>query len=116
MHPLKSIELLPRGRAATLYVARSAQPSSTIFGVGPLSPFAEALRQLRFIRGLRQQDVAERVGCERSYLSALENDVKGAPDAKFVDALALTLGLSDEERDALQVARCEASRRCFLTS
>jgi len=41
-----------------------------------VSPFAEALRDLRFSRGVRQQELADMVGCERSYVSALENDVK----------------------------------------
>ena len=41
-----------------------------------MSPFAISLRKIRFARGLRQQEFADLVGCERSYVSALENDIK----------------------------------------
>ena len=76
-----------------------------------MSPFADALRQLRFARGLRQQELADRAGCERSYVSALENDVKQAPVAAFVDKVCEVLQLSEAESTALHQARRRSRRR-----
>ena len=76
-----------------------------------MSPFAEALRQVRFVRGLRQQELAERVGCERSYVSALENDAKQAPSLEFVSSICEVLRLDGEEAAALHGARSKSRRR-----
>lgn len=77
-----------------------------------MSPFATELRNLRFSKGLRQQDVADAVGCERAYVSSLETDLKQAPPAAFVEALCQRLDLPDGERDTLITARL-ASRRTY---
>jgi len=76
-----------------------------------MSPFADALRQLRFARGMRQQELADRVGCERSYVSAIENDVKQAPVAAFVDMVCEVLQLDETESTALHQARRRSRRR-----
>lgn len=77
-----------------------------------MSPFAAALRAIRFERGLNQQDVANLVGCDRSYLSALENDQRAAPTEPFLEGLISGLNLGDEEADALRRAR-QCSRRSY---
>lgn len=77
-----------------------------------MSPFAEALRTLRFQLGLRQQEVSDLAGCDRSYLSALENDLKSAPTAAFLDALIGALQLPEAEANDLRRAR-ERSRRSY---
>ena len=77
---------------------------------GVMSPFADTLRSLRFRRGLRQQDLAELLDCDRSYLSALENDLKHPPSAAFVHELSSALSLSDEEAAALEGARARSRR------
>lgn len=79
-----------------------------------MSPFADALRQLRFARGMRQQELADRVGCERSYISAVENDVKQAPAAAFVDKVCAVLQLDEAESAVLHQARQRSSRRYSL--
>lgn len=76
-----------------------------------MSPFAISLRKIRFARGLRQQEFADRVGCERSYVSALENDVKQAPPPEFVDSVQKALDLSDCEALELREARAKSRRR-----
>lgn len=75
-----------------------------------MSPFADALRNLRFKLGLRQQELADLVGCDRSYLSALENDLKHAPSAAFVQGLSTALKLPDVDAAALESARARSKR------
>ena len=75
-----------------------------------MSPFADALRTLRFRRGLRQQELADLVGCDRSYLSALENDLKHAASDALVGELSSAVELPDDEASALTAAR-KRSRR-----
>lgn len=79
-----------------------------------MSPFAEALRQLRFARGMRQQELADLVGCERSYVSAVENDIKQAPGTAFVDKVCALLQLDETESAALHLARRRSRRRYSL--
>lgn len=76
-----------------------------------MSPFADALRRARFKKGIRQQDLADLMGCERSYVSALENDLKLAPPGDFVERLSARLELTVEEADELQQARIRSRRR-----
>ena len=77
-----------------------------------MSPFADALRQLRLRRGLRQQALADLVGCERSYISALENDLKKEPPPAFVDGIGQVLDLPSEEAAELRQALAK-SRRAY---
>lgn len=81
-----------------------------------MSPFAEALRQLRFARGVRQYELADRVGCERSYISGLEIDTKQAPGMAFVDKVCKVLELDDAESAALHLARRKSQRRYSIPS
>lgn len=78
-----------------------------------MSPFADALRTLRFKLGLRQQELADMVGFDRSYLSALENDLKYAPSAGFVQCLSSALKLQEADIVTLQNAR-ERSQRAYV--
>lgn len=77
-----------------------------------MSPFAHFLKVLRQTRGLRQRDLAEMLGYEQSYLSALESGAKGPPRKDFLGRLARKLELTDLETSQLQVA-VEHSRRCI---
>ncbi|MEM7755799.1 MAG: S24 family peptidase [Planctomycetota bacterium] len=56
-----------------------------------------AIREHRRERGLSLAAVAERVGCARSYLSAIETGRRGAPSPGLVDRLEEALGLSAGE-------------------
>lgn len=80
----------------------------------PMSPFAVALRAVRFERGLNQQDVADLAGCDRSYLSALENDQRAPPTEAFLDGLISGLSLTEEEAEVLRRARLYSRRTYTL--
>ncbi len=59
-----------------------------------MTPLALTLKTLRFRKGLRQQVVAERAGCDRGHLSGLENDLKPTPSPEFLERLILAMDLS----------------------
>lgn len=75
-----------------------------------MSPFSHFLHDFRMRHGIRQVDLAERVGYEQSYVSALESGLKGPPTQEFIERLISALNLSIEEAQALQAA-AEASQR-----
>lgn len=81
-----------------------------------MTPFALALKTLRFRKGLRQQVVAARAGCDRGHLSALENDIKPAPTSEFLERLILAMDLSEEEADELRTARTKSRRSYTVPS
>ncbi len=55
--------------------------------------FSEQLKRLRRQRGLSQEELAERAGINRSYLSLLENG-RSSPTMEVVEKLAQGLGVS----------------------
>lgn len=59
---------------------------------------------------VRQAELAERMGYEQSYISALEQGVKGPPTQAFLDAVAKAFLLSEDEIHELHAA-AEASQR-----
>ncbi|AMK76919.1 MULTISPECIES: helix-turn-helix domain-containing protein [Methylomonas] len=77
-----------------------------------MSPFSQSLISLRSRYGIRQGELAEMVGYEQSYISALEVGLKGPPTTELVDRICDELSLSDEERQKLHDAR-DASQRKF---
>jgi transcriptional regulator with XRE-family HTH domain len=77
-----------------------------------MSPFAIQLRDYRVERGLRQAELAELVGYEQSYVSALELGVKGPPTEEFIGKLINVLNLSEKEQKVLEES-IEASQRKF---
>jgi transcriptional regulator with XRE-family HTH domain len=66
-----------------------------------MSPFAIQLKTYRIARSLRQSELAELVGYEQSYVSALELGIKGPPTGEFVSKLVNVLNLSEEEQATL---------------
>lgn len=75
-----------------------------------MSPFSILLRQLRLSRGLKQKEMADRLGYEPSYVSAIERSEKGPPRHEFLRRLIRGLGLSESEQADLMAA-LKASRR-----
>lgn len=65
----------------------------TVGGEGLPPDFAGALRAARVAAGVSLEVLAGRVGCAKSYLSAMENGVKGPPSAEVVERLEAGLGL-----------------------
>lgn len=75
-----------------------------------MSPFAVLLKRFRQARGLKQKDLAQRLGYEPSYLSALERSEKGPPRDDFIRRLIRGLALDETEQMELAQA-LKASRR-----
>lgn len=69
-----------------------------------MSPFSERLRALRLRYGVRQMDLAEAIGFEQSYISAIELGIKGPPSIEFVERVSAHLRLSDDEDSSLREA------------
>lgn len=75
-----------------------------------MSPFSHLLHEIRLRHGLRQADLAERIGYEQSYISALEVGLKGPPPNDFVERFSTGLALTQEEKATLYQA-VDASQR-----
>jgi class 3 adenylate cyclase/tetratricopeptide (TPR) repeat protein len=69
-----------------------------------LPPFGELLRQYRLAAGLSQEELAEVAGISARAISDLERGARHRPYRATVTRLAQALGLSEEERSALQLA------------
>lgn len=80
-----------------------------------MSPFSRYLVDLRRRLGVRQGELAKLLSYDQSYLSALEIGQKGPPTPEFVERLAKTLELSEEEQRVL-FAAAEASERKLMIS
>ena len=81
-----------------------------------MSPFSKLFRQLREKTGLRQKDLAERLGYEQSYLSAVEIGTKGPPTPEFVQKLISVLALNDDEAWQLWEATNASQRKIQIPS
>jgi transcriptional regulator with XRE-family HTH domain len=75
-----------------------------------LSPFAETLKSVRVQRGLRQEDLARKLECDRSRISALENDQREGVSVEFVEEVSRALNLADEEAQRLLTAMRNSQR------
>lgn len=82
----------------------------SIVRVESMSPFSILLRQLRLNRGYKQKELADLLGYEPSYLSALERSEKGPPRQDFIQRLIRDLQLNENEQAELARA-LKASRR-----
>lgn len=79
-----------------------------------MSPFSEALKSLRKKRGLKQKDLANLLGYEPSYISAMERGQKGPPRLDFRRRLISGLRLDDEEKAQLENALRRSKRQIVL--
>lgn len=79
-----------------------------------MSPFSELLYRLRCRHDVRQAELADKLGYEQSYISALEIGIKGPPTEEFVERLAAALPLTPEERRELRTAVDESNRKLIL--
>ena len=78
-----------------------------------MSPFASALHSVRMKHGICQTVLADMLGYEQTYISALEVGKKGPPTKEFVDKLIVALNLTAEEQEHLLEA-AEASCRKLI--
>lgn len=79
-----------------------------------MSPFSRLLKSLRLSRGLKQIDMAIKLGYESSYVSALERSEKGPPRQDFVQRLIRGLELDDSEQEQLAKALADSKRQISL--
>lgn len=54
--------------------------------------FGQLIKQARLRRGWQQQDLADRIGVDRGYISTIENGKRNWPQS-YIDSLADALGL-----------------------
>jgi len=78
-----------------------------------VSPFSHLLHELRLRHHIRQIELAELMGYEQSYISALEVGLKGPPTQEFIDRLINVLPLSPTEQQEI-LAAAEASQRKLI--
>ena len=79
-----------------------------------MNPFATTLRRIRIEHGLRQADLASRIGCEKSYISAIEIGLKGVPKKQFLHRVVGALSLTEVEAGELVAAASVAERKLIL--
>lgn len=79
-----------------------------------MSPFARQLSELRMRRGIRQNELAELIGYDQTYISALEVGLKGPPTPEFVDKLVATLSLTPAEVEDIRIAAQASDRKLVL--
>lgn len=72
---------------------------------------ATILHSSRKNKGLTLRELARRVGITAGYLSAIENgrqDIFGSPSKDMLRRIAIELGETDDERDAIETAMTTA--------
>lgn len=79
-----------------------------------MSPFSELLHSLRLRHDLRQADLAERIGYEQSYISALEIGLKGPPTQDFLARITAAMSLSETEQQELHAAAQASQRKLVI--
>nr|WP_269326215.1 helix-turn-helix transcriptional regulator [Chromobacterium piscinae] len=79
-----------------------------------VSPFSRYLHQLRMQYGIRQSELAELIGYEQSYISALEVGSKGPPTEEFVERLIQSIELNPTEQDELRKAAAASHRKLVI--
>ena len=66
-----------------------------------MTPFGEALRELRKRKGVTQQQMAAALGVSSAYLSALEHGRRGRPSFDFLQRVAGYFHIIWDESEAL---------------
>lgn len=79
-----------------------------------MSPFSHFLHELRLQHQIRQSELAELLGYEQSYISALEVGIKGPPTEEFVQKLITTLALPPSAQLELKEAVASSSRKLSI--
>jgi transcriptional regulator with XRE-family HTH domain len=65
-------------------------------------------------RQVRQSELADLLGYDQSYISALEIGAKGPPTPEFIERLATTLSLTASEEAELNEAAAASQRKFVL--
>ena len=81
---------------------------------GYMSPFSVVIKKFRRSRGLKQNELASRLGYEPSYISSLERSEKGPPRQDFIQRLIHGLSLTEDEQAELTKALADSKRQISL--
>ena len=81
-----------------------------------MNPFSHFLHDLRLRHQIRQSELAELLGYEQSYISALEVGIKGPPNNELIHMLINTLSLSDLEQEKLHEIIAASDRKLTLSA
>ena len=79
-----------------------------------MSPFSSFLKEMRLRHGIRQAQLADLLGYEQSYISALELGVKGPPTPEFVLKLIKALALTPVEQQQVHKVVSASQRKLAL--
>lgn len=79
-----------------------------------MNPFSRYLHQLRLEHGIRQSELADLIGYEQSYISALEVGSKGPPTDEFINRLIRSLDLPPNEQEELRLAADASHRKLII--
>jgi transcriptional regulator with XRE-family HTH domain len=80
-----------------------------------MSPFSHFLHKLRLRHQIRQSELAELLGYEQSYISALEIGAKGPPTEEFVEKLITALGVPPSEQEEIREIVAASQRKLALS-
>ena len=81
-----------------------------------MSPFAHYLHDLRMARKIRQMDLAEMMGYDQSYVSALEVGLKSPPTKEFVEKLIHVLDMTPAQAKEARDEAAASQRKWVLDS
>ncbi|KSV73220.1 MULTISPECIES: helix-turn-helix domain-containing protein [Sinorhizobium/Ensifer group] len=82
-----------------------------------MTPFGEALRELRRRKGVSQKQMAAAINVSAAYLSALEHGKRGAPSFDFLQRVAGYFNVIwDEAEELFRVANVSAPKVVLDTS
>ncbi|MBU3068261.1 helix-turn-helix transcriptional regulator [Aestuariicella sp. G3-2] len=77
-----------------------------------MKPFGFCLSNLRRIRGLQQQQLANMINLSPCYISAMESGQKPPPRQEIVDSIIICLNLDNKEKqELLDAADCSKPSR-----
>lgn len=79
-----------------------------------MSPFSHALLNLRIKHNFRQRELAELLGYEQSYISALEIGLKSLPNQDFMERVIKAFQMSSEEANELTTAYWASERKLTI--
>ncbi|SDA75882.1 helix-turn-helix transcriptional regulator [Sinorhizobium sp. NFACC03] len=82
-----------------------------------MTPFGEALRELRRRKGVSQKQMAVAINVSAAYLSALEHGKRGAPSFDFLQRVAGYFNVIwDEAEELFRIANVSAPKVVLDTS
>ncbi len=82
-----------------------------------MTPFGEAMRELRRKKGVTQKEMATALGVSQAYLSALEHGNRSAPSFDFIQRVAGYFNIIwDDLEDLMRVAGLSHPRVVIDTS